>query len=125
MDKKKMYRLNAADMAVAVLVIALSIAPLFSFNKKPAAGALVNIYEDGRMVKQAELSIDAVYKVKNVEIQVEAKKVRILRSDCPHQICVHTGWISSPAQTIVCVPNKVLVEIKNNSGVQGLDAVSY
>ena len=125
MDKKRMYRVNAADIVIALLVIAFSIAPLFSFNKTPAAGATVNIYEDGRMVKQADLSVDAIYKVKNEEIQVSGHRVRMLKADCLHQICVQQGWISTPAQTIVCVPNKILVEIKNNSGVQGLDAVSY
>jgi len=125
MDKKKMYRVNAADIVIALIVIALSITPLFSFNKAPAAGATVNIYEDGRLVKHADLSIDAIYKVKNEEIQVAGKRVRMKKSDCLHQICVNQGWISSPAQTIVCVPNKILVEIKNNSGVQDLDAVSY
>ena len=124
MDKKRMYRVNIADIAIAVLVIALSITPLFSFNKTAPAGSTLNIYEDGRLVKQADLSVNAEYKVKNVEIQVMDKKARITKSDCPHQICVHEGWISTPAQTLVCVPNKILVEIKSN-GVQELDAVSY
>jgi hypothetical protein len=123
-DKKRMYRLNLSDIAVAVIVMAVSITPLFSFNKAPASGATVNIYEDARLVKQADLSTDAIYKVKNEEIQVAGKKVRMLKADCPHQLCVSQGWISTPAQTIVCVPNKILVEITNN-GAQELDAVSY
>ena len=125
MGDKRMYRVNISDVVIAIMVVALSITPLFSFNKTAATGASAYIYEDGQLVKKADMSVDAVYTVKNVEIQVADRKIRVLKSDCPHQICAHTGWISSPAQTIVCVPNKVLVEIKNNGKGQELDAVSY
>ena len=31
--------------------------------------------------------------------------------DCPDQICVHTGWIDQEHDMIVCMPNKVVVQI--------------
>jgi hypothetical protein len=37
---------------------------------------------------------------------------------------VHTGAISNPAQTIVCVPNRILVEIAAEKP-SALNAVSY
>lgn len=125
MDRKKLYRQNGADIFVAAIILALSITPLFSFNKAAVTGASAYIYEGGKLVKQADMSVDGSYAAGNVEIQIESKRVRVFKSDCPHQICRHTGWISSPAQTIVCVPNKVLVEIRNNGEAQELNAVSY
>jgi hypothetical protein len=125
MTDKRMYKPNIADIVAAVAIVALSITPLFSFSRPSSSGVSAFIYEDGKLVKQADLSVDAVYKVKNMEIQVENRKIRVLKSDCHHQICAHTGWISSSAQTIVCVPNKVLVEVRDNGSNQGLNAVSY
>ena len=51
--------------------------------------------------------------------------VRVLNSNCPRQICRHAGTITQPSQTLVCVPNKVLVEIASGSGDSELNAVSY
>ena len=35
-------------------------------------------------------------------------------SNCKNQICVHTGEISDKGETIVCLPNYVIVEIIGN-----------
>ena len=35
-------------------------------------------------------------------------------SNCKNQICVHTGEISDKSETIVCLPNYVIVEIIGN-----------
>jgi hypothetical protein len=124
MKSKGLYTLKAADIAIAVIVIAASIAPLFSFNRQKTTAALsANIYERNKLVKQLPLAQDAVYRLKNMAIEVKQGRIRIAESDCPRQICVHSGWISGPAQTIVCVPNKVLVEIQGGAGQY--DAVSY
>jgi len=45
-------------------------------------------------------------------IVVEGKRVHMEHSDCGDQICVHQGEISTPNEMIVCLPNKVLIEIK-------------
>jgi len=48
-----------------------------------------------------------------MRIEIKADKgARILDSDCPAKICVHTGWIRMPGETIVCLPNKILLEIQ-------------
>jgi len=58
------------------------------------------------------------------EMQVEVKngQIRVASSDCPKRICVNTGWIRTPGQVIVCVPNKVLIQI-NTGASPLLDAV--
>lgn len=45
------------------------------------------------------------------ELVIENGTVRMLKATCPDQVCVHTGAISKPGQTIVCLPNRVVIEI--------------
>ncbi|MBI4712834.1 MAG: NusG domain II-containing protein [Planctomycetes bacterium] len=53
-----------------------------------------------------------------------AKGVHILHSDCPAQVCVHTGWIKNIGETIICLPNKVLLEIKGDEEGE-YNAIAY
>jgi len=38
-------------------------------------------------------------------------QARMTVADCPDQICVKARGISSPGETIVCLPHKLIVEI--------------
>jgi hypothetical protein len=59
----------------------------------------------------------------SVEVQIRGRRARIAQSPCPSGYCVRTGWIESPGQTAVCMPEGVSLEIRGH-GVQP-DAVSY
>lgn len=54
-------------------------------------------------------------------LEVGEGRARVLRSDCPEQICVSSGWIGRPGQTIVCVPNRTVLRLV---GKGGPDAIS-
>ena len=69
---------------------------------------------------------DKIITILNGRMQLEIKdsRVRVLNSDCPHHICKNMGWIKYNGETIVCVPNQVLIEIKSK-GPAVIDAVAY
>ena len=39
----------------------------------------------------------------------------MIEADCPDQLCVHQKAISKDRETIVCLPNKVVVEVKSKT----------
>ena len=43
-------------------------------------------------------------------------KVSMVWADCPDQICVHTRAITGDGGTIVCLPNRIVLEITDASG---------
>lgn len=62
------------------------------------------------------------------EAVLEVKKgaVRLLEMEeeiCPRHICSHTGWISKRGESIVCVPNRLVVQV-TEAGEEIVDAVS-
>lgn len=85
----------------------------------------VKIYRRNRLIQQVLLSGKENIQLDGTTIAVMEGRVRITESDCPHKICEHTGWIRHPAQTIVCVPNKLLVEIVGARSEETYNAVSY
>ncbi|HHY06456.1 MAG TPA: NusG domain II-containing protein [Clostridia bacterium] len=53
-------------------------------------------------------------------VETKGLKVRMLEAPCPDQICVQQGWIDSPRQTIICVPNEIVIYIDAEASLDGI-----
>jgi hypothetical protein len=125
-----LYKVSKLDWILAVLILAASVVIFLSLSGKGSqAGASALLYCDGKLAGSYDLSRDRVVTQEagghTIRLEISAGRIHIADSDCPRQICKHAGWISRPNQTIVCVPNKILVEIKGVAGSGVVDAVSY
>ena len=58
------------------------------------------------------LEKDQVIKVGDTNVcEIKDKKVSMISADCPDQLCIHQRTIQLQGETIVCLPNKVVLEI--------------
>jgi len=57
-------------------------------------------------------------------VVIEDGKVGISDADCPDKLCVKDGYISNPGEILVCLPNKVVIEIKGQQKAE-FDEISY
>lgn len=55
-------------------------------------------------------------------VQVETGKISMYSATCPDHICMKTGAISKPGETIVCLPHKVVITIAEK-GAGNADAI--
>ncbi|MBF0618538.1 MAG: NusG domain II-containing protein [Candidatus Omnitrophica bacterium] len=122
------YAPSATDVVLAVIILGCSlffIVSAFSHRYVPASPGIL-IYHEQALLSKISLSKDGVVPILNGKMQIEVKggRVRVLESDCPQHVCMRTGWIQYVGQTIVCVPNHILIEIKSTAP-QILDAVAY
>ncbi|MCJ8011902.1 NusG domain II-containing protein [Paenibacillus sp. KQZ6P-2] len=57
-------------------------------------------------------------------LKVHDYGIEMVDADCPDQICLTFGFKTNPGDTIVCLPHRVIVEIKGTGGEGGgTDAV--
>lgn len=94
--------------AAAVLALALILR-----NISPESGLNAAVFHNGDRIALLPLGNNGVYPFDEYGVTVEVKsgKVRISESDCHDKICEKTGFISSPMQTIVCLPNRISVRL--------------
>lgn len=98
-----------------LLIISLSVL-LFVFLTREE-GTIADVYVDGVKVAEYPLSIDGVYYINNGSnvLVIEDGAAYMREANCPDKFskngCVNTGKISYVGQTIVCLPNKIIVEI--------------
>jgi len=55
-----------------------------------------------------------------VRFIVHNGSIAFLESDCPDQICVNTGFIGTPGQSAACLPNRIVLAIEGDGGVDAV-----
>lgn len=125
-DFDKNSLLRPWDGIIVVILILLSFAPVlvFSLNRasSPTQEAVLSV--DGKEIKTFDLSDNSqayTYRYEDKDgdynlIEVKGNRIRIKEADCGDQICVRRGWIEQSGETIVCLPHKLLIEVKSSDG---------
>lgn len=81
-------------------------------------GSQVTVTIDGQLYGTYSLNDSQTIPIKqdnkttNV-LQIQNQKAKMIHADCPDQLCVHQSAISKSKQTIVCLPNKVVIEVES------------
>lgn len=122
--KLKIMKLKVIDKIIIVIFLLLILIQLgiVIFTKTDIENSNIVIKVDNKVQKVIPLNIQdksEIYKFNfkdNVGyIEVKNGRVRMLEMDkeiCPNAICSNTGWIDKSYQSIVCLPNKIVVTIE-------------
>jgi hypothetical protein len=90
-------------------------------------GRVVVIEVDGELVGNFSLEekrlIPVAGKLGTTGVEIVGNGVRVLDSPCPHKLCVKSGTISKSGETLVCLPNGVVIRIEGGEK-PSVDAVS-
>lgn len=116
---------KALHDAVLVCVILLAAAGVYLllqvFGK---SGQTVVITKDGRTVAEKQLRTNDAVEISDEggynRIVIDNGSVYMENAGCPDKICVKTGRISKAGETIVCLPHRVVVEIKGKEAVDSV-----
>lgn len=96
---------------------------LFVIKKEP--GAYLKISIDNELYGVFPLSQDQNILVGDTNrCQIQDGEVRMIYGDCPDQICVHSAAVSDNGQTIICMPNKVVLEIIAEYNMGQIDTIA-
>lgn len=132
----KKVEIKIMDKIIIVGILLLSILPagILVLTKADAEDRNIVIRVNNRLEKSIPLGSEE--ENKNYEfafskgigyVEVKNGKVRMLEMDkkvCPNSICSDTGWIDKPYQSIVCLPNDIIVTIEGTD-YEGVDAQAF
>ncbi len=57
-------------------------------------------------------------------IEIVDEKIGMYEADCPDQVCYVPEFITKPGETIVCLPNRLVIEIKGELPEDGNDIIT-
>lgn len=97
------------------------------FIRKEGNVAVITV--DGKEYKRVSLSEDTVIEIADGakgynKIVIKDGQADMIEADCPDLLCVHQKAARYQGETIVCLPNKVVVEIQGGKKGTEIDAVA-
>ncbi|NLJ78754.1 MAG: NusG domain II-containing protein [Tissierellia bacterium] len=128
--------MTKGDKILIASIIVLSILSLVYIKNIALSDgeSYVSIQVDGDEIKKIIFDKKIIGKTIPIEtefgynlVEIGDKRVRVIEADCPDQLDVKQGYISRPGEIIVCLPNKLVIEIKGigDDGDGDVDYISH
>ncbi len=118
--------IKKADIILLIVILAVGIPLAILSLSSGTGGDKVKISLNGKVYGTYPLHEDRVIEVSEDghtnHITIKDGQVSMSYSTCRNQVCVNTGAISETKDAIVCLPNRVVVEIISSVNGKGGDA---
>ncbi|MCI8627954.1 MAG: NusG domain II-containing protein [Firmicutes bacterium] len=76
----------------------------------------ITVSIDGTVYKEFDLYQNQNYTIQTEQgynvLQIQNHKATIIEADCPDQLCVQQKAVSHIGELIVCLPHKMVIEVK-------------
>ncbi len=118
-------KLSKTDLIILAIVLITAIAGVFLMNTFTHDGYVVRISQKGEVVEELFLDEEErqefVVKGENGEkniVVVEEGFAFVESANCDDELCVKKGRIEYVGESIVCIPNDVVVEIVEDNSIE-------
>lgn len=122
---KDFFRKSDIILMISIVIIGLISAVYISIGK--TVGDEVEIKVNNTIYGTYSLNINRTIVVKENNnkniVTIKDGSVKMSSASCKNQVCVHHSPISKVGESIICLPNKVIIRIKGISK-DSVDAVS-
>jgi len=101
--------------ASAAICVALVFFIIFTINKTD--GKNVAVYVDNTLMATFDINDEISETIETKDgkgsliLKISNNEVSVTESDCNNQICVNTKAISKTGESIVCLPQKIVISI--------------
>ncbi len=114
---------NKILVPAVFIIVLMCFVGAFAITRFGTGGNTVNVYKDGKLIHTFTLADkpQTVDLGTNV-LYIEKDGVSMTHANCPDKLCINQGKIKNSSRSIVCLPNRIVVEIADVKGE--VDAVA-
>ena len=111
-------------LLIGVIVLAALAVMGYHYFKGGGGTGKAVVTVDGKLYGTYDLLEDQTIDIKGMNtLTIEGGRAAMAHASCPDRLCVHHKPISRAGESIICLPNKVVVTIEGGRE-GGLDAVT-
>lgn len=110
------------------LILIAVFAIIFLENIEPNH-PIAEIYVDEELVREIDLSFDRDEEItissqygENI-LSVKKDSISVKSASCPDKLCISQGEITNSTKPIICLPNKMVIKIRDNKN-SDIDMIS-
>ena len=123
------------DVILITILLVISVFIYVGVKLTKKTGKSVEVSVDGTVMYSFSLEENREFVINGYDggtnyLVIENGEAYLKEASCPDLLCVHMGKISSVGQSIICLPNRVVVEIVdeetpfgNNDSEEDVDAI--
>ncbi|MBQ8823277.1 MAG: NusG domain II-containing protein [Lachnospiraceae bacterium] len=134
MKKKKQTNSKALWALISIILLLLlgSIISIFLISTSESSYT-AHIYQDGQLLESIDLStVTQSYQLTfeaeggsyNI-VEIRPGQIAVTDASCPDHICVNQGFIHNSMLPITCLPNKLVIQLKENTTGITPDVITY
>ena len=126
MKEKRKIHLKKKDWILIAVIVCVTAAYVFLHAYIGGAGAnTVTIKVNGRIEGTYSLAEDQRIEINHGTniLEIRNGKADMVEADCPDKLCVNQKAVSLNHENIICLPNKVVVEVSSRQESE-LDGVA-
>lgn len=122
--KNTLFKKNDIYLIGIALLVFLLIFAGVNLTKRSGTEVVVSI--DGVEAYSFPIDEDLEFEITGFNggtniLVIQDGEVYLKEASCPDKLCVHMGKISKEGQSIICLPNRVVVEIRDAGNVKNED----
>lgn len=109
-------------LIVLLIVVSLIFAYKIAINRTGGSDMYISIQVNGEEIKTIDFTDDMIGKTYEIKtefgrnvIEIGDHSVWVIEADCPDKLDVKQGKIDKPGWPIVCLPNRLIIEIKSRA----------
>lgn len=104
-----------SDLILVIALVLLAALLWLVLRLTRSEGAYVRVTVDGEIYGEYKLSEDTEIRIGDDNsfnlLLINDGEASVTEASCPDKLCVHQGKIHYDGQSVVCLPNKVVVEV--------------
>jgi hypothetical protein len=108
------------DIFLIGIILMIAVVSFLVINATKQDGDKVVIEIDGKFYKELPLNVDTTLVIETANggtntLVIENGHADVIDATCPDKICVDQKHIENNGETIICLPNKVLIEVQSGN----------
>ena len=117
--KNQGIKMKKKDIILIAAVLAISLISLAAIKMTQKDGKEVIVTVDGKEVYKTSIKKDQIYQIPEENgtnvMQIKDGKVTMIEATCPDHYCMKQKAVDEHGGSIICLPNKVVIEGENTA----------
>lgn len=110
--------MKKADIILVVIILIIGCSALMYINMNKEEGTMVVVTVGGEVIETLSIEKDQTIEIQgpvatNV-LQIKDGYADIIDATCNDEVCVHSRKIKNNNETIICLPNELIVKVQSN-----------